>query len=481
MSISRSVVSAVSWLSFGNILVRALSLVIMPILTRYLSPQAYGEAALVWTVVSLASVFALAGIDMGYARHIFSGQLGGPSEVEAFCWRWTLAAASTIALLVGLMWWLWASAFDFPASLAGFAAFGVLTSAMAVLSQTRARLANRYVRMSWVQFATGCTGAVLSVSVAVFWRQDAWAPLVALMAGCVMPVLLLGVPSWRQLATPSGLNPLQRRRLLTTGLAGVVTAPAYWVLTSSDRWFLASFHDSGEVGIYSVGCNVGTVGAVVSAAITNAWLPELGRAESTSGRDFAAHKARVTQLLVAILMIVTVAVAAAGGDVIRALADRRFHAGAVVVPWVAAGVFFYGVLHLGNALLVLVGKLHWAGWAWCIALLASLSMNRWLIPAQGALGAAITQAVSFLLVMLLVWAAALRFESLRLHWPRLAAGFVLSVAVAALMQMAWAPVAWHSLVLKLPMGLIYAAACLWIVAPEMFTVAIRKLDRRGVA
>ncbi len=462
-------------------MVRALALVTMPVLTRYLSPQAYGEAALVGTVVSLTTVFALAGIDMGYARHIFSGQLGRSDAVEVFCWRWTQAVAGALAVLVGMLWWMWADAFNLPASLAGFITLGIFASALATLAQTKARLEGRYARMSWVHIATGCAGAAVSVGIAIFWRQDAWSLLVAMVLGYALPVLLLGMPSWRRLALPSGLGRAERRRLLATGLAGVVTAPAYWAVSSSDRWFLAAFHDTAVVGIYSIGYTVGTVGAVVSMAVTSAWLPELARAESAGGDGFGSGKADMVQLLAAILMIVAVAVAAAGGDVIRALADPRFHSAAMVVPLLAAGVLFFGCQQVGNALLVLAGKLHWAGFAWGIALLASLLMNRWLVPVHGAFGAAVTQTASFLLVMLHVWAATLRFESLRLHWPRLAAGFALSVVVAAVMQAAWAPVAWHSLLLKLPMGLIFAGACLRIVAPEMFMAGLGKLQRRGVA
>lgn len=459
-------------------MVRALALATMPVLTHYLSPLAYGEAALVGTVVSLITVFALSGIDMGYVRHALTGQLGSSAAIEVFCWRWTLAGAGTVATLAGVLWWARADVFGLPASLAGFVTLGIIASALATLAQTRARLQGRYVRMSWAQLVTGCVSAAASLGIAIGWRQDAWSLLVAMVLGYILPPLLLGVPSWRRLASPSGLQRPERRRLLSTGLAGVITAPAYWALSNSDRWFLAVFHGTTTVGIYSLGVTVGTVGAVVSAAVTSAWLPELARAESASDDRSDGDKAGAVQLLAALLMIVAVAVVAAGGDVIRALADPRFHSAGVVVPFLAAGVLFYGCLQVGNSLLILAGKLHWAGFSWFVALLVSLLMNRWLVPAYGVWGAAVTQAASFLLVMVLVWVAALQFDPLRLPWLRLGAGFALSTAVAALMQTPWSPVAWHSLVLKLPMGLAFSAVCLWIMTPKTFAAGLRRLDCR---
>ncbi|HET9049273.1 MAG TPA: lipopolysaccharide biosynthesis protein [Chiayiivirga sp.] len=463
---TRKLASAVSWLSLGNVMTRALSFVTMPILTRFLSPESYGVAALVGTLVSLASVFAIAGIDMSYSRHAFSGRSGTVDAVEIFCWRWVLAGAALVACVAGGLWWIAGVRLGAPRTFAGFVMAGVFFSALMTMSQTRARLQYRYLNLTWVQLVTACFAAVTSIGMAVYWRQDAWPLLAAMVLGYALPVLLLGTPPLVKLRAPSGLAARQRRSVFTTGLAGIITAPAYWALSSSDRWFLAAYQDSATVGIYSIGFTVGTVGAVVSSAITAAWLPELSRDESMQGSNLAARKSDMTHLLVAALLIVAVAVAASGGDVIRALADARFHAAAAVVPWLAAGVFFYGVMHVGNAMLVMRGKLHWAAWAWLIALLVSLGLNSWLVPRDGASGAALTQAISFFLVMVLVWKAVLRYEPLPLLWGRLLVGLVLAVLTAVAMQFPWQVDPWFSLVLKLPVGLVFAALCLVIVAPR---------------
>lgn len=64
MTCTRRLVSAMTQLTLSSGVVRLLSIVTMPILTALLSPQAYGVAALAGTVISLESVFGLAGVDM---------------------------------------------------------------------------------------------------------------------------------------------------------------------------------------------------------------------------------------------------------------------------------------------------------------------------------------------------------------------------------------------------------------------------------
>lgn len=459
-------------------MVRALSLVTMPVLTRYLSPDAYGEAALVGTLVSLVSMFALAGIDMGYARHVFSGQWGDTASIEAFCWRWVLTGALGASGVAGLLWWYGSPGLGLRPSYAGYVAAGIFFSALLAMAQTRARLDNRYKHLAWIQLAVGCVVAASSIAIAILWRQDATALLVAMVLGYGLPVLLLGTPPLRRLAVPSGLSPGQRKNVLTAGLAGVVTAPAYWVLSSSDRWFLAAYHDHAVVGIYSIAFTVGTVGMVVSTAITAAWLPELSRDEAaTGGPALSEHKRDMVQWLLGALLIVAVAVTASGGDLIRALADRRFHAAADSVPWLAASVMFYGVMHVGNTLLIMKSRLHWAAGAWLLALAVSVGLNLWLVPAHGAQGAAMVQAISFLLVMVLVWIAVLRFEPVVLQWGRLAAACGIGALSAMLMQFPWFDRPWISLAAKLPIGFVFAGVCVWLIAPMVLNSSLQESRR----
>lgn len=474
---THKLVAAVSWLSLGNVMVRALSLVTMPVLTRYVPPDAYGIAALIGTLVSLVSVFALAGVDMGYARHFNSGKCGDAASIEAFCWRWVIAGACIASGVAGMLWWFGSTRFGLSASQAGYVAAGIFLSALTSMAQTRARLNSWYRHLAWAQLAVGCLVAATSLSIAMLWRQDATALLVAMLVGYALPVLFLGAPPFSRLAASSGLNATQRKNVLTAGLAGVVTAPAYWVISSSDRWFLAAYHDHAVVGIYSIAFTVGTIGLVVSTAITSAWLPELSRDESMASPVLFEHKRDMVQLLFAVQLIMAVAVSASGGDVIRALADHRFHAAAEPVPLLATGVMFYGAMHVGNALLIMRRRLHWAAIAWLLALAVSIGLNVWLVPMHGAQGAAIVQAISFLIVTLLVWVAVLRFERVAIQWSRLFTACGIGLVSATLMQSAWFDRPWLSLAAKLPVGLLVAGGCLWVLAPNALYGGLQRFRR----
>ena len=465
---ARRLVSAVSWLSLGGIAVRALSLLTMPLLTRWLSPTGYGEAALVGTVVSLGSVVALAGIDMGYARHHFSGITGPAAQVEAFCWRWPAGMALALAMVGATVWTLLLSRwFNAAAGWYPFVAMGIGASAFATMAQVRARLQNRYRTISLVQIVSGIVAAAFSLGIAYQERTGALALLVAMIVGYALPVALLWIPAPSRLFRRSDMPPAARRTLVAVGLPGLVTAPAYWVVSSSDRWFLARYFDGAEVGVYSIGATVGSLGLVLSMAITSAWLPELARTEASGAGISRERKRELVQLLVAVMLMAWLAVVAAGGDAIRWLADPRFHGAAAVVPWLAAGVLFYGAMHVGNTLLIMLGQLRWSGWIWAFGMVISIVLNLALVPRWGSLGAAWTQCLSFALVMVLVWVAVLRLDPIRLHVAPLALSALLAAGAALLMHVPWSPTPLLSLLLKFPVGVGIALALAALLVPSL--------------
>ena len=85
---------------------------------------------------------------------------------------------------------------------------------------------------------------------------------------------MLGVPPFELLLKPSGLRYADRKRILGIGPAIIITAPAYWVISSSDRWFLGYFADATTVGIYSVSAGVAVAGLTINSAILTIWIPE---------------------------------------------------------------------------------------------------------------------------------------------------------------------------------------------------------------
>jgi O-antigen/teichoic acid export membrane protein len=476
MTFSRRLAFGTTQLTLSYGVVRLLTLVTMPILTTLLNPRAYGVAALVTTVISLVSVFGLAGIEMSYTRAYHSAQPPSGVVVEQFCWRFATIGALLAATFGAIAWLLFnpdSAAQDH--SLTILLAFGVLLSVANTMSLMRAQLAGRYRAIAATGIATGIICPMASIGIAAVWRQDSLALLIPLVLGNLIAVLILGVPAIAGLSKPAGLTWQEGASLIKIGIAAVVTAPMYWLLASSDRWFLQYFHGVEAVGIYSVAYSVAIIGAIVNGAAFAVWLPEASREYEQDRERARVTLGRLMSRLMAAMALVWLTVAAAGGDVVRWLTDDRFHGAAEFVPYIAGGVFFYGVSQLAVSGLTLAKQLKWAALCWVVGGLASALLNYVFVPAYGGVGAAMTQSASFGLISFALLATSQWKYRIKLEWGRLALITAIVLGAGASLAPAWSRVAPFSLLMKLPFGMVVAAIVFWIAAPDWSLRALNYL------
>jgi len=479
MTFASRLFSATTQLTLSNGAVRLFSIVTMPILTALLSPQAYGVATLVGTVISLVSVFGLAGVDMSYARAYHSAQQPSGLRVEHYCWRFAIVGGLLCAMAAAAAWWFYSDkAVSLDRRLAIVVAAGIVFSVANTMAQVRARLAGRYRAIALTVVATGIASMASSISVAAIWRQDAMALLFAMLLGYLIPVLLLGTPPLVLLAKRSGLTRNQGGALIKIGLAGIVTAPMYWLLSSSDRWFLQHYHGAEAVGVYSIGYNVATVGMMINNAVTAVWLFEASREYEQDAAQARVTLGSLMSRITALMAVIWLAVAAAGGDMVRWLANERFHAAADYVPYIAGGVFFQGLLQVANTGLLLVKQLNWVALWWLVGGLVCMLLNLRLVPGFGGTGAAIAQTVSFGFIALAVLATSQAKFRIRLDWSRLAVAILAILAAGLLLARPWHATAPLSLLMKAPVGIVVAVIVAWTTAPDWCVKGFSYLRRK---
>jgi O-antigen/teichoic acid export membrane protein len=410
---------------------------------------------------------------MSYARFFFSGTGEDSSNVERFCWRFSIWSAGFVSLAAGLAWWFASDRLELPGTLAIMITIGVFLAVVNVMATTRQRLRAAYARIAGSIVGGGAVAAVLSIALALFWRRDAWALLVGTAGGVAVGTAIAGLPPLGLLWERSGYPRSYRWEILRLGLTGAATAPMFWLMNSADRWLIELWLGAGPLGVYSFATGLGTIGIMVNSAITLTWYPEMSRAYETSEEEARAQIGRLWARIAAGLLVVWLGVAAAGGDIIRLLADPRFHKGVIYVPWIAGGIFFYGIFGLANTGLVLKKNLTPAvGW-WALGAATNVGMNVLLIRKFGPLGAAMAFSAGFALIAAgVMWSAQAEYR-LPVPWAGLGVASGLTVIAGYAMAMPWSKSAAFSLCLKFPVGVVCALAVMWIVAPDW----VRRLFR----
>jgi O-antigen/teichoic acid export membrane protein len=473
-SLAGRVVFGAGLLAAAGVASRLFSFASSPILTRLLGPSPYGVVALVGTVTSFGATAALLGIDLAYGRYFFTADQERAAAVERFCWRFAAVTAVAAAAALGAGWFF-LSGEDLPGDLFLMVTIGTLLPALNVMVTTLHRIRGSYGRIAVSIVVSGGVGALLSILLALFFRPDAWAILLGMAGGLLAGTLVAGLPSLATFTEPSGLSLRSRWEIVQLGLAGVVMAPMLWVINSADRWLIGIWHGQEPLGVYAFALSIGQVGLMLNNGIIIAWFPEMLRVYEGDREAAADPIAQAWSKLAIGLMVVWLAVTAGGGDLIRLIAPPTFHRGASYVPWIAAGIFFYGLSALATTGHAIRMRLRPVALWWTAAATANIAMNLLLIGPLGAQGGAIAAAASFALVAVGTMVSAQKRYQLPVPWARLGAATALAAVLGAIMTPAWARYPLLSLALKLPAGALAALALFWLGAPDW----VRKIAARG--
>ena len=472
-SLAQAVVGGVGWVGAAGAVHRLFSLVSAPILTKLLGPSPYGIVSLLATVTSLASTASLLGIDSSYARFFFTDGQERQGAVERFCWRFAFATCAVAALAAGLGWWCLGPAAGLPPEFAVMAVAGVALSVLSVMGTTMCRLRGAYRRIAVSIAVVGGFGAAVSIVLALAGQKDAWALAAGTACGMTAGVVIVGLPPMETLFRGSGLPLKDRWEIVRLGLTGAYTAPVFWLMSSADRWFLAAWRGQEELGVYSFAGSIGMAGIMVNSAITLAWFPEMIQVYESSREEAPDQIGRMWSRLAGGLLVVWLAVAAAGGDVLRLLADPRFHSGAACIPWLAGGVLFYGVCSLANTGLLLGKNMKPIVVWWTAGAVVNIILNVLLVKPLGSVGAAVASCVSYAVVAAGVMGSAQSRVRLVVPWGRLALGAMFTFGAGIVMIPPWMGSPLWSLVVKFPVGVVCAAILLRLFAPDWFRRLVR--------
>lgn len=384
-----------------------ISLVLAPVLTRYLSPTDFGILTLLNLSIGLIAGITQLGLGSAFFR-AYHYDYQSPRDRQA-------VLASVTILLCGV-----------ALPVAALAIFAAPTLARLLLGQPRlgnlVALAAGVVLLqnltvpgfAWLRAESRATAfALLSVGNLV----------IALIANLVLVVVLrLGVTG-SLIATATGYgvvalftlplivlrSRMRVRRdiawsLLTFGTPQVFSFISYWILQLSDRYLLSVFGSLAQAGQYAVAYSLGSVlSTLVIAPFTLAWPATM---YTIAKRHDATHIfALVFRWFGVVLVFCALGLSVAGIVLLNWLFPVSYHAAAPVIPLVATSIIFYGLYFVFMVGANVRRKTWLAAVLTVMAALVNLGLNLILIPRFGAFGAASSTLVAYFMLALVAYLA----------------------------------------------------------------------------
>ena len=418
-------------------------LALMVLLTKFLGAADYGLWSLVMVVVTIAIALFSLQLPNAMVRFLSGSQdRGHQANVVSVVLMWVLVGTVLGGIIIGLTApWL-ARSFVGPGSDQAATAFRV--GAVMVVAWGL-EIAGFEIYRAFLVFRRYALTLMVRVSLEIA------VALGLLLAGYGLVHVLLAICGVRLASFVVALAyvaPLFRGRIgrpdvsflrpyLSYSLPFIIVALFAWFLKLSDRYVVAYYRPTAEVGIYSASYEIGMVTILLLVPLRRTLYPSLSAAWNSQRTEevgkLLGHSFRYFTLLGMPVVLLFLGLA---DETLRFLTKGEFvDLGHRVVPVIAAGNFLYGLHAIAMFVLLLEQRTRTLAGLMVLAAACNLVLNLVLVPTGlGIMGAAIATLVSFaVLLVMTVWAMRGRLP-IHVDWSffakALAASTVVAVAVA---------------------------------------------------
>ncbi len=420
----RGLASETAVYGLSTVLGRMLSFLLTPLYSHLLSPADNGAMQALYACIAFFSVICGLGLDTAYLR---LGRRDGKADQAAFGSAYIMITGAALAVS-GLLY-LAASplslAIGLPAGsavLLRYSAYILAADAAMLLPYAELRGAHRAGAYAGVKIA----GIVINIVLAYVFvrildlglRGVFLANLVASLSSLAMlaPVIVdrLGAPNRAHLKT-----------MLSFGLPLILAGLGSMVVQVADRPLLAKTAGLVAAGIYGTCYKLGIAMMLLVGMFDQAWKPFI--LERSNRPDVGAIIALVLTYfsalgawaLLAIVFFIEPLVTAPlfGG---KPLIHPSFWSGLSVVPVVTLAYLFNGLYFVMLAPLMLDKRTLAVSAATWLGAFVNLTLNWFLIPQLGMMGAAWATCAAYATMTVTVWALGLSALPVSYEWKRLA-------------------------------------------------------------
>ncbi len=372
------------------VLGQGLAFALLPIITHYLSPAAYGEYALALAMSSLVDTLGASWIRNVSMRLYFDAKASG--RTKPFYWNvgafqaLLFIAFYLLAILIALIFHLHLVAINVLLA----AGLAVLLEGFYSNTVSLMRAEKQSLQFAIAEVSNGLIRFI--VTVGALWmgfRSPTMLFLATAIAAAIAGAVAAGRLQPRLVGRLAVDWPLIKS-ISRIGPPAIPLSISGWFEQLADRLVLAYFATAAVVGIYSAGYGLASrvISGLVSAVFMMAW-PDILNAWTEGGRDKARQAlSQALRLFLWLTLGPLVFMMVFSDQLVTWLLGATYQQAATVIPIVALATWLAGFKTYLNRHLELNKRYGVISMVSSIGALVNLALNIALIPRMGMLGAA---------------------------------------------------------------------------------------------
>jgi len=416
----------------GTIMRRSVSLIMLPIYTRCLTPADYGVIELLSMILDLVGI--VLGLRVGQAIFRFYYKYKDPQNKNEVI-STALYLVSGLNMLGICLIFVLAT----PLAVAVLGDAGqtrnLILFSLTLLGQSFIEIPLMYLRTCqrpWLFFTFSTLKLFLQLSLNIYFvvmlnMHVEGVIYSALISSSIMGLLLGGYTLWH---TGYRFSSEKAKQLTSFSLPLMLTGVLTFYITFGDRYFLRTFGGLTQVGIYSLGYKFGFILMfLVVQPFNSIWDSE--KYIVYEKRDAKAQYQRIFLLFSALTIFVCTGISVYIKELLKIMSTEPFWPAYRVVPVILAAYLVNAWSSFINLGILLKNKTIETTYAAILAAVVSTVGYIALIPLYGEMGAAIVTLLGFGIRNIWIYLRAKRLYDMGLAWGKVAC-LVLIGAVATL-------------------------------------------------
>lgn len=418
--------------SISEIASRAVGFLLIPLYTRYLTPSDYGVLEVLFVTQAIMVIIGNQGLGSALFKFWSDTPDHKQKALASSCLWYELVSATTVAA-VGIYF-----SDGISRLLLGTPKHGDLFKWISIsLVFNLAQLILRQILRARLESVKVCAISLLKLIIAVSLNIY----LIVFMQMGLVSIVVSDVIS-SAVAALAGFwfvrsfvrfhfNFREISPVIAFGLPMIGGGLSNWVLSVSDRYFLAHYSTEAELGLYSLAYKFSAVLSMVMLQPFLTTWPSIyfDAAKQPNAAEFFSRVARYFSL---IFCVAGTGLVLASNIAIRVMSPPEFWPSTSVVYLLAGSVVLEGLFSIFVAVLYLEHGAKIPAVFIGTAAVFNILLNLLLIPDLGMKGAAIATLLSYLLMVLLTYHIAQRKYPVQYAWKSISASLAVFLAVGAI-------------------------------------------------
>jgi O-antigen/teichoic acid export membrane protein len=386
-----------------SILNSAIPFFMLPILTRYLTPEDYGIVAMFSLLATFVAPFIGLSLNGAIARQYYKREEINLKEYVGNC----IFIICFNSILIGIIFYFFGS---FVAQLISFPSKMLWSGIVFSLAQVICNIVLSMLQVQKKALSYGIfnilqtfSNMVVSIILVVLFGLA----YIGRIYGIVFTVVFFAIISLIFLIKKRWIKFTIRKdyikHALMFGIPLIPHALSGTIISMTDRLFITNMVGLAATGVYTVGYQVGSTINLLAISFNNAYVPWLYEKLKKNENSTKIKIIKFTYIYFIGIILIAWILGLAAAPILNAFLGKSFNESSVYVVWIAMGYAFNGMY------LMVVNYIFYAHKNSLLALvtfstaLINILLNYFFIKKFGAIGAAQATTLVFFVKFIMVW------------------------------------------------------------------------------